>query len=60
MRLKNGPYGPYLQLAAAEDGSEKARNVALPASAATASISLQVRTKTGGLKPGHDGESEML
>ena len=54
MRLRNGPYGPYLQLAASEDGSEKARNVALPASAATAGISLQVRTESLSQKPGND------
>jgi Topoisomerase C-terminal repeat len=43
VRLKMGPYGPYLQLAAPGDASEKARNVALPPSAATSGISLSVR-----------------
>ena len=47
MRLRSGPYGPYLQLAAAEGGSGKARNVALPATAATSGISLQVHTGPG-------------
>lgn len=37
-----GPYGPYIQLDAAADGGEKARNVALPASAATSGVTLQV------------------
>lgn len=43
LRLRMGPYGPYLQLEAAADGSEKARNVALPPAAATSGMTLQVR-----------------
>lgn len=41
VRLRMGPYGPYLQLQAAVDGGEKARNVALPPSAATSGVTLQ-------------------
>lgn len=42
VRLRLGPYGPYLQLEAAPDGSERARNVALPPAAATSGMTLQV------------------